>query len=201
VAPDGLPARADREANFRTNPQLWNSGQLRPNSPRAAVDDVAFTRDLLDLLKEKVPYDEDRVFCGELRTFGNSYHMAPVERPSKKRRKEGSGGETEKRSAVLLRGVSFGGCFSSAGGGCNIKRHQRGSVATFKGAVVKLSVEQFSHDVVACGLLAATDLDCVKASLHRETGSDSTALAKKIGRGQVRFRNLVIHEIDTKAAK
>lgn len=45
---------------------------------------------------------------------------------------------------------------------------------------MKLSVEQFSHDVVACGLLAAADLDSVKASFHGESGGDSTALAKKL---------------------
>ncbi len=63
VAPDGLPARPTAEANFLTNPHLWNSGQLRAGSPRAAIDDVAFIRALLDALKERVPYDEAHVFC------------------------------------------------------------------------------------------------------------------------------------------
>ncbi len=63
IAPTGLPLLPRSPANFRTNPQLWNSGQLKPGSPRAAVDDVAFIRQLLDELKQKVPYDEKRVFC------------------------------------------------------------------------------------------------------------------------------------------
>lgn len=63
VAPDGLPALPRLAADFRTNPRLWNSGQLKPKSPRAAIDDVAFIGQLLDELKEKVPYDEKRVFC------------------------------------------------------------------------------------------------------------------------------------------
>lgn len=63
VAPDGLPARPRSPADFRTNPQVWNSTQLNERSPRAAIDDVAFLRQLLDELKEKVPYDEGRVYC------------------------------------------------------------------------------------------------------------------------------------------
>jgi polyhydroxybutyrate depolymerase len=63
VAPDGIPAFPRSPANFRTNPPLWNSGQLKARSPRGAIDDVAFIRELLDTLKEKVPYDESRVFC------------------------------------------------------------------------------------------------------------------------------------------
>ncbi len=63
VAPDGLPARPRLPPDFRTNPAVWNSGQLRPGSARAAIDDVAFVRQLLDELKEKLPFDESRVFC------------------------------------------------------------------------------------------------------------------------------------------
>ena len=63
VAPDGLPARPGGRPNFLTNPPLWHSGQLRPDSPRAAIDDVAFIRQLLDDLQTKLPFDESRVFC------------------------------------------------------------------------------------------------------------------------------------------
>lgn len=63
VAPDGLPLFLRRAANFRTNPRLWNYGQFNPESRRGAIDDVAFIRQLLDELKERVPYDESRVFC------------------------------------------------------------------------------------------------------------------------------------------
>jgi polyhydroxybutyrate depolymerase len=77
VAPDGLPARPSAKPNFLTNPHLWNSGQLRPGSPRAAIDDVAYIRQLLDALKEKVPYDENRVFCaGHSNGGGMTFRLA-----------------------------------------------------------------------------------------------------------------------------
>lgn len=63
VAPDGLPARPRENANFATNPALWNSGQLNDRSPRAQIDDVAYIRELLDAVQEKVPYDVNRVYC------------------------------------------------------------------------------------------------------------------------------------------
>jgi len=53
VAPDGLPARPQRRANFFINPRLWNDGQLREDSPRREIDDVQFFRDLLDELQQK----------------------------------------------------------------------------------------------------------------------------------------------------
>jgi polyhydroxybutyrate depolymerase len=77
VAPDGLPAQARSSPNFFTNPAIWNSGQLKPRSPRAAIDDVAFIRQLLDELKEKVPYDENRVFCaGHSNGGGMTFRLA-----------------------------------------------------------------------------------------------------------------------------
>lgn len=62
VAPTGLPSRPRLKPDFRANPQVWNSGQLNPVSPRTQVDDVQFTMDLLEELKQRVPYDEKRVF-------------------------------------------------------------------------------------------------------------------------------------------
>jgi polyhydroxybutyrate depolymerase len=50
------------EASPATNPRVWNSGQLNPRGPRAAIDDVAYTRQLLDELQQQVPYDPQRVF-------------------------------------------------------------------------------------------------------------------------------------------
>lgn len=77
IAPDGLPAFPRMPADFRTNPPLWNSGQLRTRSPRAAIDDVAFIRQLLDELKEKLPYDENRVFCtGHSNGGGMTFRLA-----------------------------------------------------------------------------------------------------------------------------
>ncbi len=63
VAPTALPSRPRLSANFLTNPRVWNSGQLDAHSPRAAINDVAFINQLLDELKEKTPYDENRVFA------------------------------------------------------------------------------------------------------------------------------------------
>ena len=63
VAPDGIAVQPRSPANFRSNPSLWNYGQLKAQSPRAAIDDVAFIRHLLDELKKKVPYDATRAFC------------------------------------------------------------------------------------------------------------------------------------------
>lgn len=62
VAPDGLPAFPRLPPASGTNPTMWNSGQLKPNSPRAAVDDVAYFKQLLDQLKTAVPYDDKQVF-------------------------------------------------------------------------------------------------------------------------------------------
>ncbi len=63
VAPDGLPAAPRRPANFLENPRVWNSGQLRPLSPRARIDDVAFVRSMLDDLTGCLKVDPDRVFA------------------------------------------------------------------------------------------------------------------------------------------
>jgi gluconolactonase len=77
VAPDGLPAQPKSPADFKTNPALWNSGQLKRGSPRAAIDDVAFIRQLLDDLKEKLPHDENRVFCtGHSNGGGMTFRLA-----------------------------------------------------------------------------------------------------------------------------
>lgn len=62
VAPTGLPALPRLAANFKSNPRLWNSGQLPARSPRKAIDDVAYVAALLDEIEKRVPCDETRVF-------------------------------------------------------------------------------------------------------------------------------------------
>ncbi|MCA9220892.1 MAG: alpha/beta fold hydrolase, partial [Planctomycetales bacterium] len=62
VAPDGMSALPRLPNSLRANPNLWNSGQLGSRSPRARIDDVAFIDDLLDMLKDRLPYDERRVY-------------------------------------------------------------------------------------------------------------------------------------------
>lgn len=77
VAPDGLPSLPRIAPNFRTNPPLWNSGQLISRSPRAAIDDVAYVRELFDDLKQRVPYQSDRVYCcGHSNGGGMAFRLA-----------------------------------------------------------------------------------------------------------------------------
>jgi polyhydroxybutyrate depolymerase len=63
VAPEGLPLMTNQSANFLNNPRVWRSGPARRRLLAASVDDVKFTRELLDELKSRVPYDEERVFA------------------------------------------------------------------------------------------------------------------------------------------
>lgn len=77
IAPDGLGALPRQPTKFLTNPGLWNSGQLRPRSPRARIDDVAFIRALLDDLQGKLNYDASRVFCtGHSNGGGMTFRLA-----------------------------------------------------------------------------------------------------------------------------
>jgi polyhydroxybutyrate depolymerase len=74
IAPDGLGVRPDAPARFTTNPAVWNSGQYES---RTHVDDVGFVRQLLDLLKTRVPHDESRVFItGHSNGGGMAFRLA-----------------------------------------------------------------------------------------------------------------------------
>ena len=87
VAPSGLPALPWVEADFRTNPRLWNSGQLSPRSPRAFVDDVPYIAALLDEIEKRVPYEKSRVFVtGHSNRAGMTFRL---------------GGELSERFAAL----------------------------------------------------------------------------------------------------
>src|SRR4051794_33075659 len=55
VAPDGLPAAPDVPMSFDKTPRVWNTGQLRPDSLRARIDDVAFLDSVLDEVVRRVP--------------------------------------------------------------------------------------------------------------------------------------------------
>ena len=77
ISPTGLPARPNASADFLTNPHVWNSGQLIALSVRAKIDDVAFIKELLDNLKERVPYDPARVFVtGHSNGAGMTFRLA-----------------------------------------------------------------------------------------------------------------------------
>ena len=62
VAPDGLPARPNRPAQFLLNPRLWNDGQLLSGSLRSKIDDTAFIRALLDDLGRRLNIDARRIY-------------------------------------------------------------------------------------------------------------------------------------------
>ena len=83
VAPDGLGAAPNLPTNFGLNPAVWNSGQFAADSPRAAIDDVAYFVQLLDELKTKLPYDEKRVFCAGHSNGGGMAFRAAVEMPER----------------------------------------------------------------------------------------------------------------------
>lgn len=77
VAPDGLPGTLRLPASFALNPRLWNSGQLKADSPRTKIDDTAYITQLLDELKIKIPYDERRVFvAGHSNGGGMTFRLA-----------------------------------------------------------------------------------------------------------------------------
>lgn len=75
-APTGLPALPRRPANFQTNPNLWNSGQLKGKSPRAFIDDPEFFDALLAKLKKEYKVDSKRIYItGHSNGGGMTYHL------------------------------------------------------------------------------------------------------------------------------
>jgi polyhydroxybutyrate depolymerase len=54
LVPTGQPAQAGKPANFRTNPNLWNSGQIPPTSPRTKIDDLGFFEALVKRAEAKL---------------------------------------------------------------------------------------------------------------------------------------------------
>jgi len=83
AAPDGLPAKPTQPVNFLTNPNLWNDGQLRPISPRARVNDIAFFKALIADLEQRYNIDTSRVYVaghsnGAGMTFRLGGEMADV---------------------------------------------------------------------------------------------------------------------------
>jgi len=52
VVPTGQPVRSGQTPNFQTNPNVWNSGQLNPGSPRTFTNDVDFLAKLRDRCRE-----------------------------------------------------------------------------------------------------------------------------------------------------
>jgi len=76
VAPDGLPALPRMPTHFKRNPCIWNSGQLKPQSPRAKIDDVAFVAALLDDVARRTSINPQRVFAtGHSNGAGMTYRV------------------------------------------------------------------------------------------------------------------------------
>lgn len=63
AAPNGLPALPRLPASFRTNPRLWNSGQLNPNMPRAKINDMSFVKVLVDDIAYRTSVDKNRIYA------------------------------------------------------------------------------------------------------------------------------------------
>lgn len=62
IAPTGQSAIRGQASSFRTNPNLWNSGQLNPLSPRARINDVAFLDELLRHAVKSLNADPQRIY-------------------------------------------------------------------------------------------------------------------------------------------
>lgn len=63
VYPDALPPDASRPGNSRYNPQLWNDGSGRFHQCRVNVDDVGFTRAMLEDLGKRYKVNKRRIYA------------------------------------------------------------------------------------------------------------------------------------------
>lgn len=62
VFPEGTSPDPTQPARFLKNPQLWNDGSGRTPLARLGVDDVAFTRALIEDLKQGFAVDDHRIY-------------------------------------------------------------------------------------------------------------------------------------------
>jgi len=77
VAPEGWPLRPDEPPNWKTNPRVWNTGQLQASAQRTAIDDLAFLTALLDELPRRFSVDSRRVYCaGHSNGAGMTFRLA-----------------------------------------------------------------------------------------------------------------------------
>ena len=64
VAPDGVAKDPDRPASFRDNRRSWNSGgAIGSAAQHMGVDDIGFTRKLIDTITSKYSVDPNRIFA------------------------------------------------------------------------------------------------------------------------------------------
>jgi len=73
VFPEGARPHPSRRAQFIGNPQTWNDGSGRFHAGQHAIDDVGFTRALLDDLQARYAVDGRRIFATG---FSNGSSMA-----------------------------------------------------------------------------------------------------------------------------
>ncbi len=77
VAPEGLPLRPGEPPQWKTNPRVWNTGQLQASPERTGIDDLAFLTALLDELPKRFPIDPKRVYCtGHSNGAGMTFRLA-----------------------------------------------------------------------------------------------------------------------------
>ncbi len=77
VAPTSAPAHPDRPANFRLNPNVWNTTQLKNLSERTKIDDIAFFNTLLETMERKYRIDPQRIFVtGHSNGAGMAFRLA-----------------------------------------------------------------------------------------------------------------------------
>lgn len=62
VAPDAVAVFADREANFATNPRVWNDGSGRAGPNVNGSDDIGLIRALIAGLQAKYAIDRTRIY-------------------------------------------------------------------------------------------------------------------------------------------
>lgn len=75
VLPTGLPARPTLPGNFRTNPHVWNSGQLNPRSPRTKINDLAALERILSRCQAELG-DVPIFLTGHSNGAGMSFRVA-----------------------------------------------------------------------------------------------------------------------------
>ncbi len=73
VFPEGSAPDPTKPGNFRTNPQTWNDGSGRFHAGEKNIDDVAFTKALLDDLSARFHVDRRRLYVAG---FSNGSSLA-----------------------------------------------------------------------------------------------------------------------------
>jgi polyhydroxybutyrate depolymerase len=79
VFPEGTAPNSSEPPRFLGNPQTWNDGSGRFFSGENQVDDIAFLKEILDDLKDRLAVDERRVFVVGFSNGGSLAFRAGIE--------------------------------------------------------------------------------------------------------------------------